>query len=42
MPTMIPITAAMTAIVNNGIRVVGDGVTLGLGDGDGEGDGRTQ
>jgi len=42
MPTRIPITAVMTAIVNKGICVVGDGAALGLGDGDGDGDGRAQ
>jgi len=42
MPTRIPITAVMIAIVNKGICVVCDGAALGLGDGDGEGDGSAQ
>jgi len=43
MPTRIPTTAVMIAIVNNGIWVVG-GLGGGVGDGlgDGEGDGKTQ
>ena len=35
MPTRMPITAAITAIVNSGI--LGEGLGLGLGDGEGEG-----
>ena len=46
MPTRIPTTAVIIAIVNNGICVVGElggGVGAdGLGLGDGEGDGSTQ
>jgi hypothetical protein len=39
MPTRIPTTAVMTAIVNKGICVVGDGAGV---DGLGLGDGRAQ